>query len=58
MQMSKYMYKKQDIYSNVILLFLPNLQCKKYKSENKLKSNKRIIKPVIKSNVKMFPIYN
>ena len=68
------MYKLQNIciksktfiYLQIIHRFLPNLQrlikitkkCKKHKSENLLKSNKRINKTVIKSNVKTFSIYN
>ena len=35
-----------------------NKKCKNYKSEDKLKSNKRINKTVIKSHAKIFPIYN
>ena len=66
------MYKSQKIcikskafiYLKVILRFLSNLQrlnkiTKSVKSiSRKLKSNKRINKIVIKSNVKIFPIYN
>ena len=41
----RYVYRQIDI-------------CKKYKSENQLKLTKRIIKTAIKSNAKIFPIYN
>ena len=41
----RYVYRQIDI-------------CKKYKSENQLKLNKRIVKTAIKSNAKIFPIYN
>ena len=61
-----YIKNKTFIYLTVILQFLSNLQrlneirkkCKKYKSGNWLKSNKRINKTVVKINVKIFPTYN
>ena len=61
-----YVKTKTFIYPSVIFRFLPNFQrlkkiIKSVKSinlKNELKSNKRINKIAIKSNGKIFPIYN